>query len=127
LAAFRYGWARGEAIALVQGEIGNGQEREKAMFRIHIHDCDEAASFILEGRLVGPWVRELENCWQRARAAEPRKSILVNLAEVSFVDSDGIDLLTRLCGQGISLASTGLMMGAIVEQIEKKADKPKPL
>lgn len=98
--------------------------REKAVFRIHIHDCDGATRFLLEGRLVGPWVTELENCWQRALAAEPRRSILVNLAGVSFVDSDGIDLLTRMCGQGVRLASTGVMIDAIVEQIEKKADKP---
>jgi anti-anti-sigma regulatory factor len=94
------------------------------VFRIHIHDRDGATSFVLEGRLVGPWVRELEKCWQRALAAEPRGSILVNLADVSFVDSDGIDLLTRMCRQGVRLESTGIMMNSIVEQIERRADKP---
>ena len=94
------------------------------MFRIHINDCDGATSFILEGRLVGPWVRELERCLQRALVAEPRRSILVNLECVSFVDSDGIDLLSRMCKQGVRLASTGVMMNAIVEQIERKAHKP---
>ena len=81
-------------------------------------------SLMLEGRLVGPWVRELENSWQRALAAEPRRSILVNLANVSFVDSDGIELLTRMCRQGVRLESTGIMMNSIVEQIERRADKP---
>ena len=94
------------------------------MFRIHIHDCDGATNFVLEGRLVGPWVSELENCWQRALAAAPRGSILVSLAGVSFVDSDGIELLTRMCSQGVRLESTGIMMNSIVEQIERRADKP---
>ena len=79
---------------------------------------------MLEGRLVGPWVRELENCWHRALAAEPSRSIVLNLAYVSFVDSEGIDLLTRMCRRGVTLASTGIMMNAIVEQIERRADKP---
>ena len=79
---------------------------------------------MLEGRLVGPWVRELENCWLRSLAVEPRRSIVVNLAHVSFVDSEGIDLLTRMCRRGVALASTGIMMNAIVEQIERRADKP---
>jgi anti-anti-sigma regulatory factor len=108
----------------VQGEIVTGQRREKAVFRIHISDWDGATSFVLEGRLVGPWVKELESCLQRALAAEPRRSILVNLADVSFVDSDGIDLLTRMCRQGVRLASTGIMMNAIVEKIERKTDNP---
>lgn len=94
------------------------------MFRIHIHNRDGATSFVLEGRLVGLWVRELENCWRRALAAEPRGTIHVNLADVSFVDSDGIDLLTRMCRQGVRLESTGIMMNSIVEQIERRADKP---
>jgi anti-anti-sigma regulatory factor len=94
------------------------------VFRIHIHDCDGATSLMLEGRLVGPWVRELENCWQRAVGAEPRRSILVSLADLSFVDSDGIDLLTQMCRQGVRLASTGILMNAIVEQIERTAEKP---
>lgn len=94
------------------------------MLRIHIHDCDGETRLTLEGRLVGPWVRELENCWHGAFAAEPRGSILVNVANVSFVDSDGMDLLTRMCRQGVRFASTGLMMNAIVEEIERKAKKP---
>ncbi len=115
--------ASGKAVALMQGETRNGQRREKAVFRIHIHDRDGATSFVLEGRLVGLWVSELEKCWQRALAAEPRGAILVNLAGVSFVDSDGIELLTRMCRQGVRLESTGIMMNSIVEQIERRADK----
>ena len=116
--------ASGKAVALIQGEIRNGQRRETAVFRIHIHDCDGVTSFMLEGRLVGPWVKELESCLHRALGAEPRRSIVVNLECVSFVDSDGIDLLTRMCSRGVRLASTGIMMNAIVEEIERKADKP---
>ena len=94
------------------------------MFRIHINDAEEATTFMLEGRLVGPWVSELENCWQRAVAAEPRRSVLVNLQEVSFVDSAGIALLTRMCRHGVRLMSTGIMMNAIVEEVENKAANP---
>ena len=94
------------------------------MFRIHIINKDAATSLRLEGRLVGPWVRELEDCWQRALDAEPRMSILVNLADVSFVDSDGIDLLSRMCRRGVKLASTGIMMNRVVEQIERQAHTP---
>lgn len=116
--------ASGKGIALIQGEIVTNQRREKAVFRIHIHDCDGATSFMLEGRLVGPWVNELESCLLRALAAEPGRSIIVSLANVSFVDSDGIELLTKMCRQGVRLESTGIMMNSIVEQIERRADNP---
>ena len=114
----------GKAVALIQDDPGNGHRRENGMFRIHINDCDGVTSLTLEGRLVGPWVRELEVCWHGALAAEPLRSVLVNVANVSFVDSDGIELLTRMCRQGVRLESTGIMMNAIVEEIERRVDKP---
>ena len=73
---------------------------------------------------MGPWVKELESCLHHALGAEPRRSIVVNLECVSFVDSDGIDLLTRMCRQGVRLESAGIMMNAIVEEIERRVDKP---
>ena len=32
------------------------------MLRITVHDNPESLTFQLEGRLAGPWVRELERC-----------------------------------------------------------------
>ena len=35
------------------------------MLRITVHDTQQALTFQLEGRLAGPWVSEVEECWQR--------------------------------------------------------------
>jgi len=97
------------------------------MLRIHSHQRDRATSFTLEGRLIGPWVKELEKCWQDAISAEPQISILVYLATVSFVDSEGKELLTRMRRRGVRLASSGILMNAIVDEIEHEAWKRSPL
>ena len=34
------------------------------MLRITVHDNPQALTFQLEGRLAGPWVQELKECWQ---------------------------------------------------------------
>ena len=36
------------------------------MLRITIHDDPGSLTFQLEGKLAGPWVAELEDCWQKA-------------------------------------------------------------
>ena len=36
------------------------------MLRIYIHDEVPVTSFVLEGKLVGPWVKELEKHWESA-------------------------------------------------------------
>ena len=89
------------------------------MLRITINDHAPMTSFVLEGKLVGPWVKELEKCWESASAVDPSTPMLVDLAGVTFVDSDGRALLTRMRRQGVRLLSHGVMIDAIVARIEE--------
>jgi anti-anti-sigma regulatory factor len=88
------------------------------MLRIGVHNDSESASFTIEGKLTGRGAIELEQCWQTAIAGEPLKSVVVNLAAVTFVDAQCRELLIRMRRQGVKLVPTGCLMRAIVEQIE---------
>jgi anti-anti-sigma regulatory factor len=111
--------SRGKLIAstLIEFNTGNGNGRE-TMFRIGIHDHSESVSLTIEGKLTRPSAIELEKCWQTVIAAEPLKSIVVNLVAVTFVDSECRGLLIRMRRQGVKLVPTGCLMKAIVEQID---------
>ena len=93
------------------------------MLRITIHNEAQVTSFVLEGKLVGLWVKELEKCWESAMAADPSGEMLVNLAAVTFIDSEGRALLTRMWRQGVRLLSAGAMNNAIVAEIEAEEGK----
>ena len=56
----------------------------------------------LEGRIAGPWVTELWNVCEQA--LDDGKALVLNLAEVSFLDNAGVNLLTEIRGRGIALA-----------------------
>ena len=88
------------------------------MLRIYIHDEVPVTSFVLEGKLVGPWVKELEKSWESALASYPSRMMLVDLADVSFIDSDGRALLARMREKGARLLSTGVLINAIVAEID---------
>ena len=88
------------------------------MLRIYIHDEVPVTSFVVEGKLVGPWVKELEKCWESVVAAHPCRSMLVDLAHVTFIDSEGRALLTRMRRKGVKLLSAGVLINAIVAEIE---------
>ena len=88
------------------------------MLRISIHDEVPVTSFVLEGKLVGPWVKELEKGWESALAANPSRMMLVDLADVSFIDSEGRALLGRMRQKGARLLSTGVLINAIVAEID---------
>jgi hypothetical protein len=83
------------------------------MLRITTHSYETGTKFIVEGRLVGPWVAELERCWQTAISAQPCSPILVDLMAVSYVDAEGRELLTRMRRNGTEVLVTGLLNKAI--------------
>lgn len=70
----------------------------------------------LEGKLAGPWVDELEHCWQRA-ISDGRVRIV--LKAVTFIDAAGRRLLTDMHRQGAELVAQGCMTKAIVEEIKR--------
>lgn len=88
------------------------------MLRISIQNEAKVTSFVVEGKLVGLWVEELETCWKSALAADPSRAMLVNLAAVTFIDSAGRALLAGMRRQGTRLLSTGVLINAIVAEIE---------
>ncbi len=58
----------------------------------------------LEGKLSGPWVDELQNCWKEAVAEGPhRKAIKIDMRGVSYVDPAGQNLLRLMEREGASL------------------------
>ena len=77
----------------------------------------------VEGKLSGPWVAALEQCWRELHAASPQEKFHVNLCGVSFIDAAGKVLLKEIHRQGGQLIAEGCLNQAIVHEIvasEKK-------
>src|SRR5262245_54118460 len=89
------------------------------MLRITTHNEDAATVFVVEGKLIGPWVQELEKCWRAAVSVEPDRPILVNLAKVTFIDDIGKQLVARMRRSGVRLTGAGLIAEYICSEIEK--------
>ena len=87
------------------------------MLRIYNHDAVPVTSFVVEGKLVGPLVKELEKCWEGLVAANSRRAMLVDLVHVTFIDFEGRALLTRMRRKGVKLLS-GVLINSIVADIE---------
>lgn len=88
------------------------------MLRITLPDGSATRRFIIEGRLVGDCVSELERCWETTTLAESCLSILMDLTNVTCIDESGKQLLARMHEQGARLIANGIMMKNIIEEIE---------
>jgi ABC-type transporter Mla MlaB component len=87
------------------------------MLRITVHDKPGALTFQLEGRLAGPWVRVLEECWQSALASRREPILRVDLTAVTSVDAAGRACLAALHRQGAEFVAADCLTKAIVAEI----------
>ncbi len=87
------------------------------MLRITVSDNPGFVTFRLEGKLVGSWVRELQDCWESTLAARPNSAVCVDLTEVTFIDAAGKTLLAAKHAEGAKLVAAGCFTRAIVADI----------
>jgi ABC-type transporter Mla MlaB component len=65
-----------------------------------ISDSDQAIQLQLEGKLIGPWVEELQRL--SGEALSQQKAVSLDLERVWFVDSRGVTLLRDLAKKQVS-------------------------
>jgi outer membrane protein TolC len=87
------------------------------MLRITTEKRKAKTVLSVEGRLAGPNVGTLDQCWRELRAASPQEKFYVNLCGVSFIDPAGKVLLKEMYRQGGQIVAEGCLNQAIVKEI----------
>ena len=90
------------------------------MLRITVHDNPQAFTFQLEGRLAGPWLRELEECWKNTLNQQRKPILRVDLSEVTFIDDAGKSCLAAMHRQGAELVAADCLTRDIVAEITQE-------
>ncbi len=87
------------------------------MMRITVHDNPQALTFQLEGSLAGPWLRDLEDCWQKTLARQRKPILRVDLTGVTFINDAGKTFLAAMYRQGAEFVTADCLMKGIVAEI----------
>ncbi len=93
------------------------------MLKITIQRKVGGMTLALEGKLAGPWVKELELCWHSANGTQQISPVRVDLTSVTFIDEEGKDLLKKMYREGTELVASGCLNKCIVEGIIQSMDK----
>ena len=89
------------------------------MLRITVSEQHGWATLRVEGTLVGPWVGELERCWQDVMVTP--EQIIIDLDDVSFMDSAARAVLEQMHAAGSQLRGKGAHTAYILERIQELA------
>jgi outer membrane protein len=87
------------------------------MLRITTNRKRGKVTLSVEGRLAGPALGTLEQCWRELHTTSPSEKFSVDLCGVSFIDAAGKVLLKEIHRQGGRLIAVGCLNQAIVREI----------
>lgn len=87
------------------------------MLRITASDNPRVLTFRLEGRLEGPWVRELELCWRSMLDGTSQPTVCLDLTGVTFIDAAGKARLAEMHEHGAQFIADDCVTKAVVAEI----------
>jgi len=78
------------------------------MLRITIVDTPAEQRLVLYGKLVGPWIGELQRVWENLRQQLGNRHSVIDLNEVTLIDDSADQLLATMLEQGAELVARGM-------------------
>jgi ABC-type transporter Mla MlaB component len=79
------------------------------VLRITIHEKESGMGLVLEGRIAGPWVEELERVWVETAPRLGSRKLSIDLRNVTYADSGGKRILRDIFSQsGAELVANSL-------------------
>ena len=89
------------------------------MMRMTIRSEAGRTTISVEGRLAGASVGDLRATWLQALDLRKPAAIRIDLADVTFVDADGVSFLRAVHDQGAELTATDVMSRGILDEIRQ--------
>lgn len=92
------------------------------MLKISVNDSNTRRLLILEGKLIAPWAKELENLCQETASESQHRTLIVDVAGVTDISSHGEDALVFLMVRGAKFRGSGVYMKQVLKQLARRAD-----
>jgi hypothetical protein len=90
------------------------------MLKISIADTSAQCRMVLEGKLIAPWVTELQKTW-KARAGDlGGREFVVDVGDLTFISREGENVLLELMRHGAKFQCRGVFTRHIVEQLTRR-------
>jgi len=88
------------------------------VLKITMTETPTERKWIVQGRLVGPWVSELRTTWKRAHRSQDKRACIIDLDDVTSIDKSGERLLRAMSKKGAQLIARGLYVKHVLEQVK---------
>ena len=93
------------------------------MLKITIANTARQERWILQGRLIAPWVNELKASWKRAHRTAQGRTCIVNLDEVTFIDKSGERMLRSMSNEGAQFVARDVYVKDVLDRLKGKSSR----
>ena len=84
------------------------------MLKISITETATETRWVLQGRVFGPWVSELNAIWRTSTRTRKGRACIVDLDDVTFIDKGAEELLRTMAREGAQLiANSGYIKNVL--------------
>ena len=89
------------------------------MLKISTIDSPLQRRLVLEGKLVEPWVSELERYWRTAGEGLEGRKVVIDLRNVTVISQEGKNTLSTLMQEGAKFACEGIHNRHVLRQLRR--------
>ena len=93
------------------------------MLKISLIDSSSQCRMILEGRMIGAGVKELETLCIRLKSELKIRALVIDIKKVVLISQEGENALLRLINQGAKLGTEGMLAKCILQQLARRSKK----
>jgi anti-anti-sigma regulatory factor len=90
------------------------------MLRVTLQESDNAVKLVLDGRVAGPWVDELNRAWADAAPRIGSRKVSIDLRNVTYADAAGKRVLRNIFSQsGANLEASSLGIQDLAKEVAR--------
>jgi anti-anti-sigma regulatory factor len=97
--------------------VARGKRLEANVLKITMTETPTERRWILQGKLVGLWVREFRSYWKQNHIADSKQQCVVDLNDVTFLDKSGERLLRAISKKGAQLVANGIYTKHVLDRV----------
>ena len=85
--------------------------------RISVVESPRRLRFVIEGKLIAPWIAELRRTWNAYRPQLGARTLMIDLRNVTHISREGEDALLDLMTEGAKFTCKGVFTRRVLQQL----------
>jgi hypothetical protein len=90
------------------------------MLKISIIDKNHERRLVVEGKLIQPWIEELNHSWRHAANGLQGRGLVIDLSNATVISREGEDAIFELMRQGAKFSCGGVLTKYVVKQLARR-------